>query len=115
MITKRRIRKERRQKVIIQAKKKLNEIITHTNDISENKWIEEDVRFAVKNSLCEFVEFIKENDYVASISQLNEFNQICDFCVDINNLCINDLNCFLGAIQKELDFYSNEEVKLKRN
>lgn len=72
--------KKRKKRVIKEAKDKLNSIISHTSDLSENDWDDEEVRDSIKKALCEFHGLIKKG-------KLNYIMQDQDIK---NNVCLPD-------------------------
>lgn len=74
--------KKSKQSVFKEAEERLNGIISHTSNLTEKDWENEDVQYSIKDALSQFVAFIKENNLDVRIECLRNFDILVECCID---------------------------------
>ena len=67
---------------IKKAEIKLDNIISHTNNLTLNDWMNEDIQYDIKAALSQFVEFVRNNKLDEMVDDLKDFDGIIDYCID---------------------------------
>lgn len=67
---------------LMKAEMKLENIISHTNNLTLDEWMNEDVQYNIKDALSQFLEFVRNNKLDEIVDDLKDFDCIIDFCID---------------------------------
>lgn len=94
--------KERRKTVTINATIKLHCLIKHTTNITEANWLKDEIKDSIKNSLFDFIDFVRDNKIIGWLGELNEFGYIQDFCDGKRDIDIKSLHEYLAVINDSL-------------
>ena len=95
-------REERRETVTLDTKIMLLRIVEQIANTTEANWLKDEIKDPIKDSLCDFVGYVRANKIVGWLGELDEFGFIQEFCEGKHDLDIKSLKEFLNAIKNSL-------------